>query len=59
MPIRILSVHRRATVDRCIGCGRLGARLCPWCKELQDATLSRIAKLLGTLEWRFAENKYW
>jgi len=57
--MRIVATRRVRCHDACIGCGRLGVRLCPPCRLLQELTLSRIAKLLGTLEWRFAELRYW
>ena len=59
MQARIVSTRRVRVIDQCVGCGKFYVRLCPACSELQRLTLSRIAKLLGTLEWRFAELRYW
>jgi hypothetical protein len=35
---------------RCLGCGKVGTVMCPYCLELYRKTVERIGKLWGTME---------
>lgn len=44
--------------ERCIGCGKLGALVCVHCRAFLDAAHKKMAKLWGTIEFRFAMSRF-